>query len=102
VQDLSGVLVDGGHLVGCGGGGVDPVQRGDDQDAVHAGQAADDAHHPASADVGFDDLAVAEVGDEQQAAAGVEAFVVEAGAGAGQGELTGLAQGQGLARVAGP
>jgi hypothetical protein len=78
------------------------VQGGNYEDAVHVGKAGDDADDPAGADVGFDDLAVAEVGDEQQAAAGVEAFVVEAGAGAGQGELTGLAQGQGLARVAGP
>ncbi len=45
-------------------------------------------------DVDLDDLARAEVGDEQQAAAGVEARVVEAGVVAGQGDLGYLAKRQ--------
>jgi len=45
---------------------------------VHCGQAGDGAHDPAGVDVGLGDLAGAEVGDEQQAAGGVEAGVVEA------------------------
>jgi hypothetical protein len=68
VRDVSRLAAQddgGGHLVVAGGGGVDAVQRGNCEDAVHVGQAADDAYHVAGADAGLEDLAVAEVGDEQ-------------------------------------
>src|SRR5207248_2033865 len=39
---FAGVLVDGDHLVGTGGGGVHTVPRGYDEDAVDVGNAADD------------------------------------------------------------
>src|SRR5439155_337272 len=83
-QDRPGVLVEDDHLVGVGGGGVDPAPVGQDQDAVHPGQVRDGANHALGVDVDLDDLPGAEVRDEQQSPARVQAGVVETGTVAGQ------------------
>lgn len=70
----------------------------DDEDAVDLVDAADDPDGVVGVDVDFDDLAGAEVGDEQQSAIGVEAGVVEAGAVPAQGEFADLVQWQGHGR----
>ncbi len=87
VQDGARGLVESHHLVGVGGGGVHPVQGGDDQHAVDAGQAVDGPYDAPRVHIHLDGLARAEVGDEQQPAAGIEARVVEAGAVTRQGDL---------------
>ena len=94
----AGVFVEGDHAVGTGGGGVHPVPGRDDEDAVDLVDAADDPDGVVGVDVDFDDLAGAEVRDEQQSAIGVEAGVVEAGAVPGQGEFADLVQWQGHGR----
>jgi hypothetical protein len=61
------------------------------QDTVDLVDAVDDSHDRAGVHVDLDDLAGAQVRDEQEPSAGVEAGVVESGAVTGQPHLTGRA-----------
>jgi hypothetical protein len=69
-----------------------PVRH--DQDAVNLFDVADDPDHGLRVDVDFDDLAGAQVRDEQQSTTGVEAGVIEPRTVAGQRELAGRPQRQ--------
>lgn len=74
----SGVFVKDYQAVVAGGGDVDPAQFGDDEDSMCLGQVRNRSDHLSGVDVDFDDLAGAEVGNEQQSTLGVEALVIEA------------------------
>jgi len=68
------------------------VALGHHQHAVDLGEPGDRAHHPAGVHVDLDDFTGAQVRDEQQPAAGVEAGVIEAGAIPGKRDLRYLVQ----------
>src|SRR5205814_1475243 len=91
---LTSVLVEGDEVVGAGGGGVHPVPFGYHQDTVDLVDAVDDPHDRTGVHIDLDDLAGAQVRDEQQTPVRVQAGVVEPGAVTGQRDLTGGAQRQ--------
>jgi hypothetical protein len=86
-----GVFVEDDHRVRAGGGGVHLMPFGYHQDTVDLVDPVDDPHDRAGVHVDLDDLAGAQVRDEEEPSAGVETGVVESGAVTGQRQLTGRA-----------